>query len=209
MAVGCGLAAGLVGWFVTALDEGFLNALDIGFGTALASAFGAMLVLGLTYSVSHQQRNAVTPLSAFRTDIKATLVVGGLVAVVTCLICAIAVVAWPDAAGAVVGIMTDRLYEDGRPAYGYGALALVATVELGLVAGLGSILWLGLRRSATWWYGIAVPLLTRQRTLPTRPLQFLEDAYRRGVMRQAGMVYEFRHVRLAEHLRLALQHGRE
>jgi hypothetical protein len=31
-------------------------------------------------------------------------------------------------------------------------------------------------------------------------LTFLEDAYRRGVLRQSGAVYQFRHSLLQEHL---------
>lgn len=37
--------------------------------------------------------------------------------------------------------------------------------------------------------------------LPRAPIAFLEDAHRRGVLRQAGAVYQFRHARLQEHLR--------
>lgn len=36
--------------------------------------------------------------------------------------------------------------------------------------------------------------------LPWNTVAFLEDAYRRGVLRQTGAVYQFRHVRLQQHL---------
>ncbi|MFD0569326.1 helix-turn-helix domain-containing protein [Kitasatospora gansuensis] len=36
--------------------------------------------------------------------------------------------------------------------------------------------------------------------LPWDPVAFLDDAYRRGVLRQTGAVYQFRHVRLQHHL---------
>lgn len=36
--------------------------------------------------------------------------------------------------------------------------------------------------------------------IPWRPKRFLEDAYRRGALRQAGAVYQFRHARLRDHL---------
>lgn len=36
--------------------------------------------------------------------------------------------------------------------------------------------------------------------LPWQPAAFLEDAYHRGVLRQTGAVYQFRHVRLQHHL---------
>lgn len=36
--------------------------------------------------------------------------------------------------------------------------------------------------------------------LPWRPKRFLEDAYERGVLRQAGAAYQFRHSQLRDHL---------
>ena len=36
--------------------------------------------------------------------------------------------------------------------------------------------------------------------LPWSMVTFLDDAYRRGVLRQAGAVYQFRHARLQDHL---------
>ncbi len=38
------------------------------------------------------------------------------------------------------------------------------------------------------------------RRLPWDTVAFLEDAYQRGVLRQAGAVYQFRHIRLQRHL---------
>nr|WP_109781569.1 helix-turn-helix domain-containing protein [Streptomyces sp. CG 926] len=45
---------------------------------------------------------------------------------------------------------------------------------------------------------IWLPLTGR---LPWATIAFLEDAYRRGVLRQVGAVYQFRHARLQRHLR--------
>ncbi|MBV9484834.1 MAG: hypothetical protein JO246_02130 [Frankiaceae bacterium] len=36
--------------------------------------------------------------------------------------------------------------------------------------------------------------------LPLRAMAFLDDAHRRGVLRQFGAVYQFRHGRLQDHL---------
>ncbi|MFC5103265.1 hypothetical protein [Kibdelosporangium philippinense] len=36
--------------------------------------------------------------------------------------------------------------------------------------------------------------------LPWRLIPFLEDAHQRGVLRQNGGVYQFRHARLRDHL---------
>jgi hypothetical protein len=35
--------------------------------------------------------------------------------------------------------------------------------------------------------------------LPWRVMGFLEEAHRRGILRQVGAVYQFRHARLQEH----------
>jgi hypothetical protein len=44
---------------------------------------------------------------------------------------------------------------------------------------------------------IWLPLTGR---LPWALLTFLDDAHKRGVLRQAGAVYQFRHARLQDHL---------
>jgi hypothetical protein len=41
--------------------------------------------------------------------------------------------------------------------------------------------------------------------LPWAMTAFLDDAYRRGVLRQAGAVYQFRHARLQDHLSRGLR----
>jgi hypothetical protein len=44
---------------------------------------------------------------------------------------------------------------------------------------------------------IWLPLTGR---MPWAMTAFLDDAYQRGVLRQAGAVYQFRHARLQDHL---------
>lgn len=187
-----GVRAGLVGGLVVALVSGItigtelnepldpeavvntgLTALSDGlvFGLIIVAAAGLITAF-------RQQRDTVTPLSAFRTDIKAVVgvgVIGGLVGAL----------AAPLALG-----LTSNFW-----------LGLTAALKFGLTVGLGSILWLGLRRCSAWRYGVAVVFLARRGAIPVRSLRFLEDAYRRGVLRQTGMVYEFRHARLAQRLR--------
>jgi DNA-binding SARP family transcriptional activator len=75
--------------------------------------------------------------------------------------------------------------------------------------------WTALAAGATFGVGVAlVVLLSRANAeyavtvlwlaacgrVPLRLLAFLEDAHRRGVLRQVGAVYQFRHARLAERL---------
>jgi len=44
--------------------------------------------------------------------------------------------------------------------------------------------------------------------LPVAVTAFLDDAYRRGVLRRAGAVYQFRHARLQDHLTNTFTAGR-
>ncbi|XVS68243.1 NACHT domain-containing protein [Actinosynnema sp. CA-299493] len=76
-----------------------------------------------------------------------------------------------------------------------------ARVMIGLVAGLGC--GVGYAFSATAWgqwvvlSRVWLPLTGR---LPWAVAAFLDDAHRRGVLRQSGAAYQFRHARLQEHL---------
>lgn len=49
------------------------------------------------------------------------------------------------------------------------------------------------------WLVVRVWLLLR-RSLPWPVMEFLSDAHRRGVLRQAGAIYQFRHAHLQDHL---------
>jgi hypothetical protein len=63
---------------------------------------------------------------------------------------------------------------------------------VGLVTGFGSTCWGRFAIVRVW-------LAVRGR-LPLRLVAFLDDAHRRGVLRQAGAIYQFRHARLQDHL---------
>jgi len=188
-----GVRAGLVGGLVVALASSIVNGLEqqpMTMGVVIEVGLTALkdgLIFGpifmaaavLTTAFSRQQRDTVTPLTAFRTDIKAVFGAGAMGGLLVALV-----------AGLAQGLYTN----DPR-------VGLTAALFFGLPAGLGSILWLGLRRCSAWWYGVAVALLAYQGAIPMRPLRFMEDAHRRGVLRQAGVMYEFRHARLAQRLR--------
>jgi hypothetical protein len=211
-----GVASGLLDGLRYRHEDGLLNGLmaglmeaaDIALGATLISGIVAVVALSLTAAFSRQQRDAVTPLSAFRTDIRA----GPLAGLVTGLIVGFGVVL----AGLLFEVVLSALdYQDASdvPISGDGlelstgeiVRQIIINITLppilvGFFAGLVCALWFALRRSAVYWYALAVELLARRGVIPRRPLKFLEDAYQRGVMRQAGMVYEFRHARLADRL---------
>ncbi|MFI0976274.1 NACHT domain-containing protein [Streptomyces sp. NPDC021093] len=85
------------------------------------------------------------------------------------------------------------------------AIALHHDPLAGLLTGLGLGLWAGLTVafSSTVWgtMGIAHLYLALRRRLPRDFMGFLRDAHEhRGVLRQAGAVYQFRHIDLQRHL---------
>ncbi|MFF6781312.1 NACHT domain-containing protein [Streptomyces sp. NPDC012510] len=71
------------------------------------------------------------------------------------------------------------------------------------ISGLGSLMalaLLGVAASAWWGFTATRTALAVTGTLPWALGAFLEDAHARGVLRQSGGVYEFRHARLQERL---------
>jgi Pentapeptide repeats (8 copies) len=85
---------------------------------------------------------------------------------------------------------------------------LVFSLRLGLVFfGLGLVFFgLGLGLIVSWtrtaWlsYMLARGWLAFRHSLPWSVMSFLADAHRRGVLRQAGAVYQFRHINLQHRL---------
>jgi len=90
------------------------------------------------------------------------------------------------------------LWAGPQIAVAYGIYAALVTVLYGTVLG-GDI-------GAAGVYADARNCLFATRRMPWRMMPFLADAHRRGVLRQVGAVYEFRHIRLQE--RLADMHPR-
>jgi len=169
--------------------EGMVSDLLTVLETGLSGGLLVAVAFGLTAAFSGQQRDAVSPLSAFKTDVRAVPLVGLLTGIVVGLAMGfvtapLIILSPPDPLDGVVTLWT---------------LAATISVVVGVAAG-SATLWFALRRSAAPQYGLAVFLLAQRGVVPRRPLRFLEDAYERGVMRHAGMKYEFRHARLAERL---------
>ena len=88
---------------------------------------------------------------------------------------------------------------------GYGiTIGLVNGFVLGLSSGLaaGLAVGLGVGTLTAWgrWVLLARIWLPLTGRLPWAVNAFLDDAYQRGVLRQAGAVYQFRHARLRDRL---------
>jgi hypothetical protein len=81
---------------------------------------------------------------------------------------------------------------------------ITSALRFGLVAGLAFGLVAGFAAAAagTSWgqFTILRAWLAVRGRLPLRLMAFLDDAHRRGVLRQAGAAYQFRHARLQDHL---------
>jgi hypothetical protein len=81
---------------------------------------------------------------------------------------------------------------------------LAGGLALGVVVGLvaGPVLGFGVSAAQTAWpsYVLAKGWLALRHQLPWSLMDFLADAHRRGVLRQSGAVYQFRHIELQHRL---------
>lgn len=155
---------------------------DIGFGLAIGAVVG--FITGV--QAAPQDLKAGVMLAAGREQglSQTKISVGLLVAIVFAF---------------AVGLIT------GQNAYSYGVgfwTSLGAAVGDGLPLGFG--VWIGLQLVRTWavwplWLVTRVWLASR-RQMPWRIMAFLADAHRRGVLRQVGAVYQFRHIELQQQL---------
>lgn len=82
-----------------------------------------------------------------------------------------------------------------------GSFVGATVFRLGLVGSLvfaleGGLLLAG--RHAWAWYQVSRAWAVLRGRLPLRTMAFLREAYRLGILRQAGAVYQFRHARLQD-----------
>ncbi|WP_103342038.1 helix-turn-helix domain-containing protein [Amycolatopsis sp. CA-126428] len=86
------------------------------------------------------------------------------------------------------------------------AWSLTGGLVVGAVGGLGGAVAYVFAFTA-WgqWLVVSRVWLPLTGRLPWATAAFLDDAYRRGILRQAGAVYQFRHARLQDHLARAFE----
>ncbi|WP_255953753.1 helix-turn-helix domain-containing protein [Streptomyces odontomachi] len=110
-------------------------------------------------------------------------------------------VVWAPFFGLVVGIGSYVVVALLQRPLGPLAWSPASSVIAGALSGFGGAVGYGLTLTA-WgqWVLIARIWLPLTGRLPWALMSFLDDAYQRGVLRQAGAVYQFRHARMQEHL---------
>ncbi|MFB9928099.1 helix-turn-helix domain-containing protein [Amycolatopsis halotolerans] len=152
------------------------------FGLAAGLVFGLMAALEIPLDVG----SAATPLGLLATN--RTTAVRQLLILVPTVALAIAFGGW-----LLVELLQGPLGPLRWP--------LSSGLLIGAVGGLGGGLSYVLAFTA-WgqWVLLARIWLPLTGRLPWAVTEFLDDAYRRGVLRQAGAVYQFRHARLQDHL---------
>jgi hypothetical protein len=101
--------------------------------------------------------------------------------------------------GGVGGLIQVASSAEDEPWFMVGATLGLPVATVVLLGGTAWGRWLVLTR--VW-----LPLTGK---LPWRLLEFLEDAHRRGILRQVGAVYQFRHARLQEQLAERYRHAAE
>jgi hypothetical protein len=164
-----------------------LVGLAVGFGrvlfVGLASVLISVLIVMLTFSgwalppVGPEQ--GASPRSTLRDDRMVTLGFGLAIGL----------------GGALLGLIVAVLIKTVD----------VLAVGLAIVAGgwlaVGLVVGLGLMLTRAWppYVGTRVWLAIRGQ-LPWQLMHFLEDAHRLGLLRRAGVAYQFRHARLQDHL---------
>ncbi|WP_367128442.1 helix-turn-helix domain-containing protein [Saccharothrix sp. HUAS TT1] len=202
--VGCayGLVVQLAALVITGVGKPPLMVLiDLGVFTAVFGS-GAMLAFGLIAAVESplDLRSAASPAGLLRANRRTVLVQMALfmpmfaafVAATTWLI----VLAWTS-----------------LPLEAWSGITMVwsglSGFVLGLVGALGGTIGYVLGMTA-WgqWVVFARFWLPLTGRLPWVVEGFLDDAYRRGVLRRVGAVYQFRHARLQDHLTESYRTGR-
>ncbi|MFJ9481459.1 NACHT domain-containing protein [Streptomyces mirabilis] len=152
------------------------------FGSAASFGLASGLVLGIVGGLASclyrlldspvDVTRAPSPVASLDTD-RATAVTRGVIIMVFGIVVSLLLVPWLPSSELSQVIMA-------------GVWLLASPLAVGLSA------WGWLLTTRLWLCGTG--------RLPWRLMTFLEEAHRRGVLRQAGAVYQFRHARLQERL---------
>ena len=176
LGIACGTALGIGVW----LQEGWLQGLAAGVVTVIAGALAG----GMGQAVPSDLASPADPRAVLRWDRTAFLsgwlglglafgLGGGLALAIS-----------PNLNGQPNGIQVGV------------SVGLANVIVVGLTFGFMQAMW-GSFVLARFWLTIC------RRHLPWQYMEFLEDAHKRGVLRQVGAVYQFRHIELQERLAIS------
>lgn len=182
IAVQVGLFLGLAIGFQQGLATGLATGAVVGFCVGLPGGFVEYVVQNLVCPADETDR--VGPRSSLASDRAACLLQAAVGALLFAPVLGLIV---GVLAGPLMGLYTGLV--SGLASAMFGALLTGFPPERMPNAGLG---WIP--------YVIARGWLAAHGRLPWRLLRFLEDAHDRGVLRQSGVVYQFRHASVREHL---------
>jgi hypothetical protein len=194
MGVIFGLLSGVV-WSFGSGWQGFWGGLLLGLvaGLGFGVLFATTQVFTVRLAVPIDIARAVDPGSVLRHDRRSALlhglaygVVGGFLLAVLSGSVLSALYFWLSGERAGYDFT-----EDFADAASHGCWLLLALTTTTITA------------SAWFRFVVARIWFAVRGALPCRLMRFLDDAHRRGVLRQVGAVYQFRHARLAELLRPA------
>ncbi|WP_062429761.1 NACHT domain-containing protein [Herbidospora daliensis] len=165
-----GAGIGMTAWAISSSWFGVLVGVIVGL------AFGLIDGLNMWLDVSADVTRALSPRSTRRAE-------------------RLAAVARSLTLGVILFVTTGIAYT-----FAYG---LEAALVPALVFGLGYAVadhHMGIAASVWGRFVVAKCWLALLGRLPWRFMAFLDDTHKRGLLRRAGAVYQFRHVRLQEHL---------
>lgn len=197
-----GLACGVFYGFGYGFVWGMLNCVlfRIGFQESLNVSLKDGILFGVVFALGTGPAFALQALLESPLDIRSAVNPVGLLLTNRRTITA-QFLLWVPAFGLLVGTGASVMMRPMSALLGPIDWNLLSSVQVGVTSGLGGVLCYGFAFTA---YGqwvvfsrIWLPLTGR---LPWPVVAFLEDAYQRGVLRQAGAVYQFRHARLQDHL---------
>ncbi|GAU65739.1 hypothetical protein SSP35_02_01060 [Streptomyces sp. NBRC 110611] len=179
--------------------------------TLLAAGLGDGLIYGLVFALGGGPAFGLLALFETPLDIRSAVNPVSLLRA-NCRTVTTQLLVWAPVFGFLVGLGSLMVVQVVPAIVGPVVWNLASSLKLGVLSGLGGAFGYALSLTAwgqwTVFSRIWLPLTGR---LPWSLVAFLEDAYQRGVLRQAGAVYQFRHLRLQHHLARAYrtQHGPE
>ncbi|WP_234429206.1 helix-turn-helix transcriptional regulator [Streptomyces sp. AV19] len=194
----CGLAFGVCYGFVHGAVNSALWHGDL--PDALRAGLGDGIGFGLVFALGAGPTFGLLALCETPLDIRSAVNPAGLLRANRLTVIAQLLV-WAPAFGLLVGFGAGWVMRPVSALLGPLPWSPTAALQLGVTSGLGGSLGYALALTA-WgqWVVFARIWLPLTGRLPWSVVAFVEDAYRRGVLRQAGAVYQFRHARLQEHL---------